>query len=123
MQDSKDNIKILKTLRARAAFVAMNGSKTRWVSHGLVLQAKVQSHDHIGVGYTVTKRLEKSAVKRNRIKRRLRSVAADILPEHAKVGCDYVLIGRPMTRLRPYEDLKKDLIWCLKKMGYARNAE
>lgn len=126
MQATKDITKTLKTLRSRSDFLsvraACDGAQgQKWVSHGLIVQAAKADHDHIGVGYTVTKRTEKSAVKRNRIKRRLRAVAADILPTHAKTGCDYVLIGRPLTRLRPYDDLKNDLIWCLKKMGYARD--
>lgn len=77
--------------------------------------------DKIRVGFTVTKRTEKSAVKRNRIKRRLRAVVADVMPDHAKQSCDYVLIGRSQTLTRPYETLCNDLKWCLKKTGYLKN--
>jgi len=123
MQALKHQTQILRTLQARSEFLAVHATKKKWVSHGLIIQVKDQNHDHIGIGYTVTKRTEKSAVKRNRIKRRLRAVAAEILPSHAKIGCDYVLIGRPLTRIRPYEELKSDLLWCLKKMGYARDVK
>ena len=129
MQASKNKTNIIRTLQARSEFLAVQATSTKanitdghkWVSHGLVIQVKNQNHDHVGVGYTVTKRTNKSAVIRNRIKRRLRSVAAEVLPDHAKMGCDYVLIGRPLTLVRPYEELKSDLLWCLKKMGYARD--
>lgn len=77
---------------------------------------------HSRIGYTVTKKTENSAVKRNRAKRRLRAAAAEILPLHAAPGCDYVLIGRAMTRLRPFAALCGDLRWCLEKLGYAKNS-
>lgn len=70
----------------------------------------------IRVGYTVTKKTEKSAVRRNRIKRRLRAAAREVLPEVAAEGHDYVLIGRNLTAVRPFAQLTQDLKWCLEKM-------
>ncbi len=46
----------------------------------------------------------------------MRALAYDILSEEAKPGYDFVLIGRSNTLDRPYDDLKNDLNWCLKKM-------
>lgn len=120
MQASRDMLEAMDVLTARRDFLAVQSSGIKWVSHGLALQIRESGGEDLRVGYTVTKRIDKSAVKRNRIKRRLRAVAADILPLHAKRGCDYVLVGRHGTALRPYEDLKKDLIWCLKRTGHAR---
>ena len=68
------------------------------------------------LGLTASKKLAKSAVVRNRIRRRLRAAAREVLPLYAKGGADYVLIGRPETPERPWPDLVKDLIWCLKKL-------
>jgi len=118
LKKDTDNLKVIK---ARAHFLKIQNSGKKWVSHGLVVQAKDEGHEHIGIGYTVTKRTDKSAVKRNRIKRRLRAVAAEILPHHAKVGVDYILVGRPLTATRPYEQLKQDLIWCLGKMDLLKD--
>ncbi len=70
----------------------------------------------IRLGFTVTKKTFKSAVKRNRVKRRLRALAREIITPLAKPGYDYVLIGRPATLDTPYDVLKKDLKWCLKRM-------
>lgn len=74
----------------------------------------------VRVGYTVTKKTDVSAVKRNRIKRRMRAAAAATLPLYAVPSMDYVLIGRPGTATRPYDTLCNDIQWCLEKMGYAK---
>ena len=113
----------LETIKKRADFVRMNTSCTEWVSHGLILQAAPNELGKCRVGYTVSKRTHKSAVKRNRIKRRLRAVAADILPLHAKESCDYVLIGRVLSATRPYETLQNDLKWCLEKTGFSKDSD
>ena len=86
------------------------------MSHGLIIQTRPNEDGIMRIGYTVSKRTDKSAVKRNRIKRRLRAAAAEILPENAKDGQDYIFVGRPQTLTRPFETLKKDITWCLGKL-------
>lgn len=117
MQASKDQQASLIQIKKRSDFLKIQGKGKKWVSQGLVIQTMPNEDDVKRIGYTVTKRTDKSAVKRNRIKRRLRAVAADILPDHAKAGHDYILVGRPQTLTRPYETLKKDVKWCLEKLG------
>lgn len=60
------------------------------------------------LGITVTKKVG-NAVRRNRVRRRLRAAAVQVLPVHAKLGYDYVLIGRAATLTRPFPDLLADL--------------
>ncbi len=118
MQRARENdLKKLHVLRKRSEFMALNKNAQKWVSQGVILQAMPNDSGDIRVGYTITKKTEKSAVHRNRIKRRLRAAAADVLPFEAQEGHDYVLIGRPLIALRPYEELVNDLKWCLKKLG------
>ncbi len=117
MQASKDDIASLIQIKKRADFVKIQSKGQKWVSHGLILQTMPGEAEEKRIGFTVSKKVDKSAVKRNRIKRRLRAVAADILPSGAKAGQDYILVGRPQTLTRPYETLKKDLEWCLGKLG------
>lgn len=108
-----------QTLKKRADFLKIQSSGLKWVSHGLVIQARKAAEPDasiLRIGYTVTKKIDKSAVVRNRMKRRLRSVAADILMQHGQRGYDYILVGRPLTASRDYKTLCQDLIWCLKKM-------
>ncbi len=74
----------ITTIKKRADFLKMNAKARKFVSHGVIVQAMPNDLGHTRVGFTVTKKTEMSAVKRNRIKRRLRAAAADILPLHAK---------------------------------------
>lgn len=117
MQASKAQQDTLIQITKRSDFLKIQSKGKKWVSHGLIVQTIPNSDEDIKrIGYTVTKRTHKSAVKRNRIKRRLRSIAAEILPEHAKNGHDFILVGRIQTLTRPYDTLKNDLKWCLGKM-------
>jgi ribonuclease P protein component len=117
MQASKAQQKSLIRLKKRTDFLAVQNKGKKWVSHGLILQVRPNALSQRRVGFTVSKKVDKSAVKRNRIKRRLRAVAADILPAGAQNGYDYVLVGRATTATRPYETLCQDLTWCLDKLG------
>lgn len=121
MHANRKKLRALETLRVRSDFLSVQGSGKKWVSHGLILQVKENGLNGVRVGYTVSKKTDKSAVRRNRIKRRLRAVAADVLSAEAALGHDYVLVGRPLTATRPYETLLQDLRWCLKKMGLQAN--
>lgn len=60
------------------------------------------------VGYTVTKKIG-NAVARNRMKRRLRAVAREVLATGAVPGADHVLIGRAGGIERPFATLKSEL--------------
>lgn len=108
-------------LTARSDFLTVQGKGKKWISRGLILQFKPNDTDHVRIGFTVSKRVHKSAVMRNRIRRRLKAAAADILPSCAVKGYDYVLVGRKSGATYPYETLKSDLKWCLKKTGCYEN--
>lgn len=71
------------------------------------------------VGFTASKKVGK-AVQRNRAKRRLRAVAAEVLPLAAAPGHDFVLIARAGTLTRNYRDLRDDLVFSLKRLGLLR---
>jgi len=116
-------------LKKRADFLWIQSGGKKWVSQGLVVQvAKTPEHKSADIdaaircGFTVTKRTDKSAVHRNRMKRRLRAVAADVLSVHGLGGYDYILVGRPDTMTKPYASLCKDLKWCLRKMDLFQEA-
>jgi ribonuclease P protein component len=83
---------------------------------GLVLQVRERGDNGPSrVGVTATKKLG-NAVVRNRVKRRLRELARLRLAHVARQGCDYVLIGRPSTVGRPFNELEKDLNSALKRL-------
>ena len=116
MHTKKEELSAFEMLTARSHFLAVQGSGQKWNSKSVVLQVKKNDLGIIRTGYTVTKRVDKSAVKRNRIKRRLRAAAADSLTASAKIGYDYVLVGRRETLTKDYKDIVNDLKWCLKRL-------
>lgn len=67
------------------------------------------------VGFTVSKKVG-NAVIRNRMKRRLRALAAELLPDQGVAGADHVLIGRPSGVERPFADLRAELAKALRKV-------
>lgn len=119
MQATKDDTKNLDRLQKRSDFLRVGANPQKWVAKGMIVLTSPGIDNTKRFGITVTKKLEKSAVKRNRMKRRLRSAARDVFPDFGKDGMDYVLIARNDTGTRPYTDLKKDLQWCLEKLGHA----
>ena len=68
------------------------------------------------VGFTATKKLG-GAVIRNRAKRRLRALAADLLPHDGVAGADHVFIARSSGLERPYAQLRADLAKALKRVA------
>ena len=105
----------LTTLTKRADFLRVQAAPrvgtTSLVLHRLPTELPENT---ARVGFTVTKRCGK-AVERNRIKRRLRALARVILAEQGETGMDYVLIGKPETGHIPFDTMKRDLEYALKR--------
>jgi len=116
MHIRKEELSGIEMLTARSDFLAIQSKGKRWVSKGMAIHVRKNELDHIRVGYTITKKVFKSAVKRNRVKRRLRAVAADVLSKNGQVGYDYILVGRHDTLTKPFDELVKDFKWCLRKL-------
>lgn len=115
---TKETISQTLGLRKRGEFLRVQNGGQKWVSPGVILMvAPNEAAEGVKFGLTVTKKLSKSAVVRNRIRRRLRAVAYDVLPGKAKTGVDYVLIARPESENLPYDKLCSDLSWCLKRLS------
>ncbi len=68
------------------------------------------------LGITVTKKIGKAVV-RNRMKRRFRALAREILPVAGITGADHVLIGRAGGVERPFALLVAELGKALAKVG------
>ena len=106
------NLQTLKTSKDFQA--AKNGKFFR--SESFLLQAiKVSNENIIKVGYTVTKQ-NGNAVNRNRIKRRLRQVVANVIHKYGKSNWNYVLIGKKKIIKINFEELNKEFISALKKI-------
>ena len=68
------------------------------------------------VGFTVSRKVG-NAVTRNRMKRRFRALAREIIPEYGFAGCDHVMIGRASGIERDYGLLRQDLTGALKRVA------
>ena len=66
------------------------------------------------VGFTVTKKVGKAVV-RNRMKRRFRALAREIIPTRGHPGSDHVMIGRSGGIERDYGLLRQELAKALEK--------
>jgi ribonuclease P protein component len=112
----------LVTLKTRADFLRVAGTRRRAARPGLVLQAASSPPEHdkaVRVGFTASRKVG-NAVVRNRAKRRLRAAAAEVLSRAGRRGTDYVLIARAGTAERAYADLVTDLESALRQVDRLR---
>src|SRR5574338_907795 len=84
----------LSTIRKRADFLAANsGRRASAPGFILLVRDRKDSDPAMRVGFTVTKKIG-GAVVRNRMKRRFRALAREIMPTDGIPGADHVMIGR-----------------------------
>src|SRR3954465_3972832 len=99
----------LTTITARADFLAANGGmRTTTPGFILLVRDRKDSDPLMRVGFTVTKKIG-GAVIRNRMKRRFRALAREIVPARGIAGADHVMIGRPTGIERDFGELRADL--------------
>ena len=82
----------------------------------LLIRDREDGDPAIRIGITVTKKIG-GAVVRNRMKRRFRALAREILPLHGRPGADHVLIGRAGGVERGFALLRADLEQALAKLA------
>ncbi len=82
----------------------------------LLMRRREDGDDAMRVGFTVTKKIG-NAVARNRMKRRLRALARELLPTGGVRGADHVLIGRSGGIERDFATLRVELLKALAKVA------
>ncbi len=80
----------------------------------LLVRPRGDGDDAMRIGYTVTKKIG-GAVVRNRMKRRLRAIARELLPQAGLRGADHVLIGRSGGIERDFSLMREELAAALAK--------
>ena len=80
----------------------------------LLVRDRGDGDNSLRVGFTVTKKIG-GAVVRNRMKRRLRALARELLPAGGVPGADHVLIGREGGIEREFGLLRQELAKALDK--------
>ncbi|MEA3061593.1 MAG: ribonuclease protein component [Sphingomonadales bacterium] len=81
----------------------------------LLVRDRGDADSAMRLGITVTKKIG-GAVVRNRMKRRFRALARELLPECGVTGADHVLIGRAGGVDRDFALLRDELARALAKL-------
>ncbi|QXK91817.1 ribonuclease P protein component [Neoehrlichia mikurensis] len=123
-------LKGLVTLKKRREFVLARSCGVSAGKFGLFLQAIKESSLHnnnnnnnnnvVRVGFTVSKKIG-NAVVRNKVKRRFRVLAQDVLVKHGNKNFYYVLIGSNYVSQIDFKKLRMGLVYCLKKLSLYNN--
>ena len=106
----------LITLSKRRDFLAANkGKRAPTPGFVLLVHDRRDGDPMMRVGFTVTKKIG-NAVVRNRMKRRLRALSRELLPNSGVRGADHVLIGREGGIERDYAAMRAELSKALAKV-------
>ena len=106
----------LITLKKRADFLAANSGKRESTPGFLLLVRNRKDGDlAIRVGFTVTKKIG-GAVVRNRMKRRFRALAREVIANRGIAGADHVMIGRAKGIERDFALLRTELAQALDRL-------
>lgn len=103
-------------IKKRSDFLAANRGK-RYATPGFVLLVRDRRDDSpaIRLGITITKKVG-NAVIRNRMRRRFRALAQEMLADKGKAGADHILIGRDSGIDRDFDALRADMVKALGKL-------
>src|SRR5438270_9779422 len=106
----------LGTIKKRADFLTANAGK-RASTPGFVLlvRDRKDADPSMRVGFTVTKKIG-GAVVRNRMKRRFRALAREIMPAKGMPGADPVMVDRGNGLERDFGLLRDELASALDKL-------
>lgn len=112
---------LVDRLRKRRDFLAAAKARRAGVGPFLIQGRDRADAGDVRFGLTVTRKTG-NAVVRNRIRRRLREVARQVLPEAGRAGHDYVLVARAEALKAPFATLVTDLKRGIAKLHDANTA-
>jgi len=104
----------LVRMKRHLDFVEMRNAPTKAFAKSFVLQVRPNDQGITRTGFTVSKKISKSAVVRNRLRRQMREIvrlspeAQEKYPSH-----DLILVARNEALSRDYQQLSKDFSYLL----------
>ncbi len=104
----------LERIKSHFDFIEMKDTNTKAFTHSFVLQIRPNDQGKTRVGFTVSKKIAKHAVVRNRLRRQMREIVrlsetlAELYPSH-----DLVLIAKSDALNRTYQQLTEDFNYLL----------
>ena len=112
----KNENQLLNTIKKRADFLKASKTRCKYVAPSLIVQAREHTIGEIEligslssrVGFTVSKKVGNSVV-RNRVKRRLRAAARNLIPKYSMPNHDIVIIGRKKAVEKTFTEILIDL--------------
>jgi ribonuclease P protein component len=104
-------------IKKRSEFLAANRGKRQATSGFVLLVFDRRDEDATKrLGITITKKVG-NAVVRNRMRRRFRELARELLAKHGRPGADHILIGRDSGIERDFGVLRSDMTRALEKLA------
>lgn len=122
MPSPSGTITAILFIKKRADFLAVSAANRKFIKPSVIILCASRPADSpiektiIRAGFTATRKLG-GAVVRNRVKRRMREAARQLLPQLGVAGYDYVFIGRPQAQLGSFDDLILDVKHALKRLA------
>ena len=105
------------TLKKSAEYKSITNLGCKLYSDSFVFFYHKKEHfsENLSIGFTASKRVG-GAVKRNLCKRRMKSLAFDLIRLHPLQGYQLVIIARKPISERKYSDIKDEMMFCLQRM-------
>lgn len=106
-------------LQSRREFLTIQNSGEKWSGRFLLLFTRRGTTTSIRGGFTISRRVDKRAAVRNRIRRRLREVyrlnRSRLAPEF-----DFVVVAKGSAVRASFSELERDLLGAFTKAGLVR---
>ncbi|WP_319951607.1 ribonuclease P protein component [Sphingomonas canadensis] len=106
---------MIRLTRRQDYLAANSGRRAPMPGFVLLVRDRADGDPAMRIGITVSGKVG-NAVIRNRMKRRFRALARELLPQAGMAGADHVLIGRQGGIERPFAELKAELAKALARV-------
>ena len=103
----------------RKDFQNINANGKKVGNEILVLKWTENNKEFLRAGFIISKKVEKKAVLRNKLKRRLREIVRSLLPE-MKTGFDLIFFAKKGATRKNYKEIRSAVLGLIKKANLFR---